>query len=426
MILIKDISVLTMEGESSFLDKANILIDGEKIVKISQDPIDLEGKEVKAINGEGKVAMPGLINTHTHMGMCLFRNYGNDLALTDWLEKAIYPLEAKLETEDIYYGAMLNMAEMMRFGATRFVDMYMFEDEIARACEDIGMGGVLANGFVDFDDVEKKIEKIKENVSKYKGSSLIDFAIAPHAIYTVCGDNYERLATLSEDLDTLMHTHLSETREEVETAFDKYGKSPVAYMKDLGVFNRPTIAAHCVHVSDEDIEILAEEGVFVSHNPSSNLKLASGFAPIKKMMDRKVVVSLGTDGSASNNSLNMVEEMHLASLLAKGVSGDPKALGAYESLKMATVNGAKAIRREDLGMVKEGMTADIAIFDLDGVHMTPMNDPEASLVYSLQGSDCNDLIINGDLVMEDKKIISIDVDALKEEVRARSKRLING
>lgn len=422
MILIKNISVIPMYEEGLVLENVNIYIEDGKIKEISNKEYEAD----KVIDGTGKLAIPGLINTHAHVGMSLFRNHGNDLALYDWLTKAIFPLEAKLTADDVYYGSMLNMVEMIKSGCTRFVDMYMYEDRVAQAAEEIGMGAVIATGFVDANDFNEASDLVKEAVKKYKDSSLIDVAVAPHAIYTVSRDNLEKLTGLSSDLDTLMHIHVSETEKEILDSMNEYKMSPVKYLNEIGLFERPTIAAHCVHVNDEDMNILKEKEVSVAHNPSSNLKLASGFAPVAKMEDLDINVTIGTDGSASNNNINMIEEIHLASLLAKGVSKNPKALDAYTSLKLATVNGAKAIRRIDLGKIAEGYTADIAIYDLNAAHMSPINDLISSVVYSLQGSDCNTVIIDGKIVMEDKKILNINEEDLKREVRERADRLING
>lgn len=422
MILIKNINVIPMYEEGLVLENVNIYIKDGKIFEISNKEYEAE----KVIDGTGKLAIPGLINTHTHMGMSLFRNYGNDLALYDWLTQAIFPLEAKLTSDDIYYGSMLNMVEMIKSGCTRFVDMYMYEDRVAQAAQEVGMGAVIATGFVDGNDIGEASELVREAAKKYENSSLIDVAVAPHAIYTVSRNNLEKLTDLSHSLDTLMHIHVSETEKEVFDSINEYKMSPVKYLNDIGLFDRPTIAAHCVHVDDEDMKIFKEKDITVAHNASSNLKLASGFAPVAKMNEMDINVTIGTDGSASNNNINMIEEIHLASLLAKGVSKDPKALDAYTSLKLATVNGAKAIRRVDLGKISEGYAADIAIYDLDGIHMTPVNDLISSVAYSLQGSDCSTVIIDGKIVMEDRKVLNINEEDLKREVRERADRLING
>lgn len=426
MIVIKDIDIIPMYEDELVLEKANIIIEGSKIKEIGSKSIkDEDYPAAEIIDGRGKIALPGLINTHTHMGMSLFRNHGNDLALQDWLETAIYPLEEKLTEDDVYYGAMLNMVEMIKSGCTRFVDMYMFEDSIAKAAEKVGMGGLLATGFTDSNDFDQRADMVRQALDTYKDSDLIDIGLAPHAIYTVGGENYKKFAQLSEELDLIIHTHLSETEDEVKNCYKDHNKSPVQYLKDLGVLDRPTIAAHCVHLSEDDIKILKEKDVSVAHNPSSNLKLASGFAPIGHMDKADINICLGTDGSASNNNLDMVEEMHIASLLAKAVSKDPKAMKAFDTLKMATRNGAKAMRRIDLGKIAESYTADIAIFDKTGIHTNPINNPIAAMVYSMQGSDCDMVIINGQIVMRERQMINIDEDGLIKEVNERADRLIN-
>ncbi len=422
-IWIKGITAIPVTQPGLILDNTNIYITDDKILHIGEALSDFVAELV--IDGAGKLAIPGLINMHTHLGMSLLRNYTDDLDLMTWLTEAIWPFEARLNREDIYYGSLLSMIESIRAGVTCFNDMYFEMDRVGDAALEIGMRGALSSGFIEDERVEERLEGIETLHREYHGKGgLLQVFVAPHAPYTVGPNALVRLRDLAEKLETRIHIHLSETRGEVDRAYESWGKSPIAHVASLGLFELPTIAAHCVHVDEEDIRIMSEQGVFVAHNPSSNLKLASGFAPIQKMLDSGVQVSLGTDGSSSNNNVNMVEELHLASLLAKGVSLDPKALNAYQALEMATASGAAALGMGDrLGRLKEGYLADITILDMAKPHHCPRNHPISALVYSMQASDVETVIIAGKPVMKEGTITSIDEEEVMGEVQKRVERL---
>lgn len=395
--LIKNCTILPMSDERYFV--GSILIEGNRIAIVSENP-DLNVEADVVIDGTDKIAMPGMINTHTHAAMTLMRGYADDMELMDWLQNKIWPMEAKLTSDAIYRGAKLGIEEMLRSGTTTYVDMYWDIEANARAIDESGIRCYFSITAMDrnIDAVEASID---QDVQKYKNCSegRMGLMIAPHAPYTCSPNTLQRCVTIAKKHDLRLHIHLCETRTEVETIKAQYGVSPVVYCEQAGVFDVPVLAAHCVHVSDEDIDKLRHYGVSVAHNPMSNLKLASGIAPVAKMMSQGINVSIGTDGAASNNNLDMLEEVRIASLLQKNFTNDPTALKAYDALRMVTVSGAKAIGQEsELGEIKEGMLADIVLINAKSPHLNPLHNVIASLVYAGNGGDVTDVIINGKLV----------------------------
>ncbi|HHW57641.1 MAG TPA: amidohydrolase [Clostridia bacterium] len=427
-LLIKNVTLLSMKEGQPILENTNIYIENDTITQIGEIKPDI--KLDRVVDGAKKIAMPGLINAHTHLGMSLFRNYANDVPLFDWLTKYIWPLEAKLTAEDVYWGSLLSMIEMIYSGTTAFCDMYFFMDEVARAAEEIGLRGVLTRGIIEEEDPERNKEKLKDTRKLYenwngKAEGRIKVMVGPHAPYT-CGPSYlKEIVELAKELNTGLHIHVSETKKEVEESFEKYGKSPVKHLKDIGVFNVPTVAAHCVHVSDEDIEILKEMKVSPVYNPTSNAKLASGFAPVDKMLKQGIIVALGTDGPASNNNLNIFEEIHFAATVNKALNYDALSVPALEALKMATINGAKALLWDkEIGSIEVGKKADIILIDIDKPHLYPHHDPISALAYSVQASDMDTVIINGKIIMEKREIKTVDVEKVMYTVEERAKELI--
>lgn len=422
-LLIKNIDVIPMTERNLILENVDIHIVDNKISYLGAEKSSFVPDKI--IDGKGKIAIPGLINAHTHLGMSLMRNYADDLDLMTWLQEEIWPFEAKLGREDIYYASKLSMIELIKCGCTSFVDMYFEMDRVADAALEIGIRGVITPGYIEDDNSENRVKNYRKIFEKYNDKDgLIKVMIAPHSPYTVGKDHLIMLLQLAKELNTGIHIHLSETKVEVENAIRDFGKSPIAYVNELGLFDVPTIAAHCVHIDENDMKILAEKDVYVVHNPSSNLKLASGFAKIDKMMEEGVSVALGTDGASSNNNLDMFEEMHIASLLGKAVSNDPKALDAYKTLEMATVNGAKAIGMgEVLGSLEEGKLADITIVDMNKTHLVPANNKISMIVYAAQASDVDTVVINGKVVMENRNVIGVDEASIVDEVNKRLKVL---
>lgn len=417
-ILIKNCTVLPMSSENYFV--GSIAIEGNRIVGFSDD---FEADIV--IDGTGKIAMPGLINTHTHAAMTLMRGYSDDMELMDWLVNKIWPIEAKLTAEDIYWGSMLSVAEMISSGTTTYVDMYWDVDSNARVVEESGIRSFFSITAMDrtMDAVESEIES---NVKRYKNSmgGRFGLMIAPHAPYTCSPDTLRRCVAIAKKYGLILHTHLCETEVEVEGIQSQYGLSPVDYYEQWGVFEVPVLAAHCVHVTEKEMEKLCRYGVSVAHNPISNMKLASGAAPVVEMMEKGVNVALGTDGASSNNNLDLFEEMRTAALLQKLVQKDPKALRAYEALRMVTVNGAKAIGMAgELGEIKEGMLADLILINGRAPHLNPLHNVLASLVYAGKGSDVTDVVVDGRVLMRDGLLTTIDMDTILKNVAARAENL---
>ena len=426
-LIIKNVTIVPMDGKEDVLENTNIYIEEEKITHIGKLEDDI--KATKIIDGKNKVAMPGLINTHTHIGMSLLRNYADDLPLHEWLTQKIWPAEANLKGEDVYWGSLLSMVEMIQTGTTAFCDMYFFMDEVGKGLEQAGIRGVLTRGLIEEPGKEK--EKLDDTRNLYKdwngeGNGRIKVMVAPHAPYTCSPAYLEDIMDLAYELKTGIHIHLSETKKEVEDSFKTYGKSPIKHVWDLGLFELPTIAAHCVHVNKEDIKILKENHVNPVNNPSSNLKLASGFAPIDEMLKIGVNVSLGTDGSSSNNNLNMFEEVHIASIVNKAVNMDAVSIPAITALRMATINGAKALQWDkEIGSIEVGKKADIILIDMDKPHLYPKHNIISSLTYSAQGSDVDTVIVDGNIIMENREIKTLDVEKIIYNAERAAKNLIN-
>ncbi len=426
-LLIKNVTLVPMDGKREVVENTNIYVENGRISHIGElkDGIEVD----KVIDGNNKVAMPGLINAHTHIGMSLLRNYADDFPLHEWLTQKIWPREAKLVGQDVYWGSLLSMVEMIQSGTTTFCDMYFFMDEVGKGLEESGMRGVLTRGLIE--EAGKSEEKLEDTRILHKnwngkGDGRIKVMVAPHAPYT-CGPAYmEKIIELAKELDTGIHIHLSETKKEVEDSFNTYGKSPVRHVYDLGLFELPTVAAHCVQVNQEDIEILKEKNVSPVNNPTSNLKLASGFAPIDKMLKSKVNVALGTDGPSSNNNLNMFEEIHIASIINKGVNMDAVSVPAIDVLRMATINGAKALLwDEEIGSLEVGKKADIILIDMDKPHLYPMHNVISALAYSVQGSDVDTVMVDGKIIMEKREIKTLDVERIMYEADKSARDLVS-
>lgn len=424
-ILIKNVDILSMDGNSKDVLNSNIYIVDDKIEYIGDD---IENKEVhRIIDGKNKLAMPGIVNSHTHIGMSLLRNYADDMPLQTWLNDKIWPIEAKMTGEDIYWGSLLSMVEMIKSGTTTFCDMYDFMEDVARGLDESGMRGVLTRGMTAFTDADAKLKETREFFENWHGKAngRIKVMIAPHAIYTTNSDFLLQTIDLAKELNTGLNIHLSETKVEVEDSIKEHGKSPVKYLDDLGFFDVHTIAAHCVHLDDEDMDILLKHKVYPVNNPTSNLKLASGFAPIDKMLKMGIPVSLGTDGSSSNNNLDMFEEINLASILNKAVNMDALSVSAYSAIEMATINGAKTLGWDDeIGSIEVGKKADIILLDLDKPHFYPRHNLVSAISYSAHGSDVDTVIIDGKIIMEKREIKTLDVELIQYMAEKHAKDLI--
>ncbi len=426
-ILLKNFSILPMSNEhTTLLSDAYLIIDDKYIQELGQGPAP-DMRYDRIIEGNDQVLMPGLINTHTHAAMTLLRGYADDLPLMEWLETKVWPFEARLTGDDIYWGTMLAIAEMIRSGTTCFSDMYFAMDRVARAVEQSGMRAVLCRGMIGIGpENEAAISDSRELVGIWhrQAGERINFMLGPHAPYTCPPDYINRVIKLADELGVGIHIHLAETLDEVKTIHQQYGKSPTAYLKDCGVFERQVLAAHCVHMSAEDIAVLAEYKVGVAHNPESNMKLASGVAPVADMLAAGIAVGIGTDGASSNNNLDLLQEMRSGSFLQKLHTMNPTVLPAYQCLQMATTNGARALGLDkETGYLAAGMKADMITLDLNAPHMQPCYDISANLVYAAQASDVNTVIIDGQIVMENRVIKTFDEQEVIKQVRACTQRL---
>lgn len=418
-ILLRNISFLDIENEE-IINNIDIYIEGNKISKIGKS-LDVDATEI--YNGENKLVTPGFINAHTHLGMSYFRNYADDLNLMDWLNNEIWPIEAKLNAEDIYYSSLLSIIENIKSGVSTFCDMYYEMDRVADACIETGIRGVITRGLTDIDGKgEEKLEEIDELYKNYnnKSNGRVKVYPAPHAIYTCSEDFLKEITRRTNELyDGILHVHLSETLTEVNDCKKEHGMTPIEYVESIGMLDSHVIAAHCTHITDREIEIVKDKEFYPVYNPSSNLKLASGFTPVQKLLDNGITVAIGTDGDSSNNNQDILEEMHIGGIVNKAVEMDEKAVKAIEILKMATVNGAKAMGFENLGLIKEGYLADLTIFNLDSNSFTPRNNLISALVYSANSEDVSCTIVDGKFIMKDRQILSLDESKVRKIVNDR-------
>lgn len=406
-ILIKNATLIADE-----IKKSSILIENDEILEISNDLKFNDADEV--IDASGKLVIPGLVNTHTHLSMTLMRGLADDMPLDTWLNDHIWPAEAELNGDYCYAGALLACAEMIKSGTTCFNDMYFFMDHVAKAVDESGMRGVLSHGMIDFGDETKRKNEFKETrriIDKCHNSAdgRIKVAYGPHSPYTCSKELLEEVKKEANKSGHRIHIHVSETQKEVSDSLESKGKRPFEYLSEIGFLGEEVTAAHAVWLSEDEISIIKNSQTKISHNPSSNMKLASGIAPVSKLLAEGACVSIGTDGTASNNNLDILEEMKITSLLQKVNTLDPSLLPAKEVYEMATINGAAAIGLEaDIGTIEVGKKADLALLDIKTIRMTPFRNPMSHLVYSAQGGDVNTVICNGEVLMENKKLLTID------------------
>lgn len=405
-----------------------MLVEGDTISYIGEErPEGVEGAET--LDGKGLLFLPGLINTHGHAAMSLLRGYGDDMVLQTWLQEKMWPMEAKFTAADVYAGTALSVLEMLKGGTTTFLDMYDHMDEVAKVVEESGIRAVLMRGAIGLCSPEEQDQKLKEAIAfaqnwHGKAEGRITTMMSPHAPYTCPPAFIEKFVQAAHDLDLPMHTHMSETRAEVEQNVNDYGVRPVEHLLKLGMFSRPTLLAHAVHLTDEEIDIMAAHGVTISHNPGSNLKLASGVTRVPELLKKGVVVSLGTDGPASNNNLDMLEEIRLAALIHKGVSGDPTAVPALEALKMGTEYGAKSVFLQNTGKLAAGMKADIIALNTEQAHFLPRTDYISHTVYSAGAKDVEHVWVNGKQVVKHGACLTLDEERIRYEAQAAFEGLL--
>ncbi|ADG82901.1 amidohydrolase [Thermincola potens] len=427
--IIKNVDVLPMTEEGLVLRDAVVVIEGHTIKYVgAAEGLEAGWAAAEEIDGAGMLLLPGFINAHTHAAMTLLRSYADDLPLMQWLQERIWPLEEKLTAEDVYWGTKLCILEMIKSGTTTFADMYFFMEDVARAVEETGIRACLSRGMIGVAptgpqalvESEALIEKWQEGAA-----GRITVMLGPHAPYTCPPDYLEKVMALAEKYKVGIHIHISETLQENNDIRKMYGKSPVAHLNDLGLFEYPVLAAHCVHVSPEDIKILQAKKVGVAHNPESNMKLASGIAPVPEMLAAGVAVGLGTDGAASNNNLDMLEEMRSAALLHKVNKMDPTTIPSYKALEMATTGSAQVVGLGDqVGKIAPGYKADMILINTEKAHLYPKHDYFAHMVYAAQSSDIDTVIINGSIVMRGREITCFDEKEVLRQAQRCAERLI--
>lgn len=427
-MLFKNITLV--DEEFKVLPDMNLLTENDRIIYIGKVvPRDYQGD---IYEGKNKVLMPGFFNAHCHIPMTLLRGYGEGLSLQSWLFDRVFPFEAKLTGEDCYWGTMLGAIELIKSGVMSFTDMYFYIEDIIRAVYESGLKGNITHGasfnskIPSFYDLKsyKDTERLARIYNKNKdGRIKIDASL--HAEYTSNEGFVRQVADFAKDMDLIVQVHVSETKKEHEECKERHGLTPLAYFEKCGLLDQPTAAAHCVWVEDEDLEIMKRRGVIPVHCISSNLKLGSGFAPIDKMIQKNILVGMGTDGASSNNNLNFVEEIHLASMVNKGVTRNPEFLPPSKILQMSTLNGAISQGRMDTGSIKVGNKADLIVIDMDKAHLQPVFDVLANVVYSAQADDICLSMIDGKVVYRNGEFTNIDVERVIFESKRIKDRILS-
>ncbi|MFN3555364.1 MAG: amidohydrolase family protein [Bacteroidales bacterium] len=430
--------ILTMDSDYTFYEDGAIVIENDRILALGPTPdILAQYKAAEMINGSGKLIMPGLINTHTHVPMTIFRGYADDLPLHEWLYDYIFPVESEfVDGENVRLGTQLAVAEMLRSGTTTFNDMYYHIEEIAQVVDQTGMRAVLSESVIDFPvpnnpTPEHGLQTAEALILKWNNHPRITISVSAHAPYSCSAELIQKAKALADKYNVPFNIHVAETRKEFDQALAEFGFTPVGYLEHLGVLSDNVIAAHGVHLTPEDIQILAARGVSVAHNPECNMKLASGVAPVPELLRAGVKVGLGTDGVASNNDLDLFDEMNTAAILHKLNSNDPTVLDARTVVEIATIGGARVLGMEDqIGSLEPGKKADMILLDMMQPHAHPLYNIYSLLVYSIKGADVETVIIDGRIVMRDRKLLFLDEKALfgrVEEVarQIREKSLVN-
>ncbi len=411
------------------IEKCSILIENDEIVEISDKISSSNVDEV--IDATGKLIIPGLVNTHTHLSMTLMRGLADDIPLDTWLNNHIWPVESKLEGKHCYAGALLACTEMIKSGTTCFNDMYFFMDHVAKAAEKAGIRGMISHGMIDFGDEEKRKLEFKESIRLIKkchntADGKIKVAFGPHAPYTCSQELLEKVKMEADRYDVRIHIHVSETQKEVADILEIHNKSPFEYLDEIGFLGDNVTAAHAVWLNESEMKIIKDNNVKLSHNPSSNMKLASGIAPVSKLVNDDVCVSIGTDGAASNNNMDLFEEMKTAALLQKVNTMDPTVMPADQIFKMATIDGARTLGLEnDIGTIEVGKKADLVLLNIKTPQLTPFRNPISHVVYAANGRNVDTVICNGEILMRNKKLLILDEAQIIELAENASQDLLS-
>ena len=422
-LLITNGIVMTMDPNGRTIENGSVAICGDTIVAVGPAANGGVIAAKETIDAAGGIIMPGLVNTHTHAAMTLFRGLADDLPLMDWLNDHIFPAEARLDPEKVHAGTLLGCAEMLLSGTTCFCDMYLFEDAVARAAKAAGMRAVVGEVLYDFPSpsygpIENGFATTHRLIDAWHDDPLVTIAVEPHSPYLCAPDLLTRAADIARERGTPLVIHLSETHHEVQDIRERYGATPVEHLANLGVLGENLLACHCVVLSDRDMDLLRRYDVKVSHNPESNMKLASGVSPVADLVGRGVCVGLGTDGCSSNNNLDLFTEMDMAAKLHKASSLDPTVMDAATVLRMATIDGARALGLDAItGSIETGKKADIIVIDTRKPHLTPMYHPASHLVYAVGGSDVCATVVAGRVLMKDRRLVHMDLEKIMADAR---------
>jgi len=431
-LVVRNGTVVTVDGGRRVIPRGAVAVDGGRIAAVGSEPeVDAGYRAKQVLDAHGGIVMPGLVNAHTHAAMVLFRGIADDLKLMEWLQKYIFPAEKNNVTaEFVRAGTRLAALEMIRSGTTTFVDMYYFEDQVAETCQEAGLRGVLGSTLIEFPAPDNKtipdaLAYAERFLKKWSGDALVVPAVAPHSTYLCTPETLKAARGLADRYRAPILIHLSESADEQAQVKEKYGRTPTEHLQQLGFLRPGVLGAHGIWLTPSDRKILKEAGAGVAHCPQSNMKLSSGAAPVRDMLAEGLRLGLGTDGAASNNDLDMFEEMLTAALLAKHTSGDPTAAPAAAVLEMATLGGARALGMEDrIGSLEPGKRADLVVVGLDEPRLHPLFDPVSHLVYVAKGADVRDVVVEGRVIMRDRRVLTLDeravvaeADRLRDQVR---------
>ncbi|MBE9580131.1 MAG: amidohydrolase [Proteobacteria bacterium] len=430
-MMIKNGKVLTMAPDNAVIERGAVAVSGDRIVEIGpEDVLDSQYQASKVIDACGGIIMPGLINVHTHAAMTCFRGLADDLPLMSWLEEHIFPAEAKLTPDIVYKGTLLACAEMILSGTTTFCDMYLYEDAVARAVKRAGMRAVVGEVLYDFPSpnygpIEEGFKYTEALIDKWRDDPLIAIAVEPHSPYLCSPDLLRQAKAIADRNGALMVIHVSESEQEVAQVRGKYDKTPVEHLAETGILSPNLVADHCVALTQKDISLLKDFDVKVAHNPESNMKLASGIAPVPELLANGIIVGIGTDGCASNNNLDLFQEMDTVAKLHKVHTSDPTVMDARTVVRMATIDGARVLGLEDhIGSLEPGKKADIIIIDTRRPHLVPMYNVYSHLVYAVSGHDVVTSIVNGQVLMENRVLATLDVDNVMEDVNRIAQSIV--
>lgn len=429
-ILVINGTLLTLDASHTEISDGAVAVSQDTITAVGSTDDFSDWRVSRVVDARGGIIMPGLINTHTHAAMTCFRGLADDLQLMNWLNDHIFPAEAKLDDQKVYLGTLLACAEMIMSGTTCFCDMYLFEDAVARAAKEAGMRAVVGEVLYDFDSpnygpIENGFAYTQKLIDTWHADPLVNIAVEPHSTYLCAPELLKRAFKLTRSYGLPLVIHLAESKSEVEQIKNRYGRTPVEHLAELGILAPNVLACHCVELTENDIRLLQRFDVKVAHNAESNMKLASGVAPIPKLLTRGICVGLGTDGCASNNNLDLFLEMDTVAKLHKAQTLDPTAMDALTVLKMATIQAARALGLDQLvGSLEVGKKADLIIIDTDKPHLTPMYSPVSQLVYAAMGSDVSTSIINGTVVMENGEVKTMDLRKVMDDVNKIAKEIM--